>query len=486
MRRPGILAGLALATTIVASQPTGAPPDAPQEGYGLLLAEEAAGVVEVSSETRLVISGFSGRINVRAGKAGELRFMSAALGAPQKRMPVRLWLDDGVFRIEPPNPEAGAGRILEVLVPEQLRPVIRASDTRVGLTGLRYGAEVAGARLEVEARGMAGSVNLDLETSRLQVDTLDGDLAVHGKGIEGRIARVSGASDLGIAASSLELLVLGALDADLAETKATLTGASGPVRLRASGGRVEFTSALAGGEFHLTRTPFALQKSKGDFVIESDGDVRFAENEAALHINGFGATVRGGGNQGLVEVLIDNGIVALERIGGAVRVQGQRLDVNLKSISGEVFTDLQDSTLVLDNPAASVSLVAEGGSTTVSNASRDVSVRARGGTLRITDLRGSIEIDADVDSIEVGWATLFPAKDSSVKNANGRVEMRFPPNAGLQVWAESKFGRIESSLPGLKVDEGATSAKGVVGVGNNKTNVRIEAGGDIVLGTRSL
>ncbi len=122
----------------------------------------------------------------------------------------------------------------------------------------------------------------------------------------------------------------------------------------------------------------------------------------------------------------------------------------------------------------------------MSNASRDVSIQARGGTLQVTELRGSIEIDADVESVEVGWATLFPGKDSSVKNANGRVEMRFPPNAGVQMWAETKFGRIESSLPGLKVDDGATSAKGMVGVGNNKTNVRIEAGGDIVLGTRSL
>ena len=175
---------------------------------------------------------------------------------------------------------------------------------------------------------------------------------------------------------------------------------------------------MQGGEFHLSHTALQLQKSKGDFVIESDGDVRFLDNEASLHINGFGATVRSGGNQGLVEVLIDNGIVALERIGGPVRVQGQRLDVNLKSISGEVFTDLQDSTLLLDNPTGSVSLLAEGGTTTVSNASRDVTIRARGGTVQITDLRGSIEIDADVESVDVGWATLFPAKDSSVKNAD--------------------------------------------------------------------
>lgn len=479
MRRAAAIVLLSLwAATPHAQQTPTEPPS------GTLLADESAGVVEVEDESSVQVVGFTGKISFRIGKHGEMRFMSADPGAANQKVPVHLWLDEGTFRIEP-GP-GGAARNLEVVIPDSLRAAVRASDARVTASGIRSGLDVRGSRLEIDARGTGGGVSLDLETSRIQLDTIDGDVSVHGRAIEGRVAHAPGTTNLRVSASRLELSMVGRLEVDVADTTLTVGGASDPVRIRATGGRTDLTAILQGGEFRMTGAPLSLQKSKGDMDIESDSDVGFSEMEASIHVNGYGAKVHGSRNQGLLEVRMDGGEVAVERIDGALRVQGARLKVKLQHVGGDLFADVAGSELAIDDPAGPVGIISESSNVSVSNASAYVEIRAKGGELRIVDLRGSLDVEADTERVEVSWAALYPDKDSSVKNENGAVEMRFPPNAALRISATTKFGRIESTMPGLHVDDGALAADGSVGMANSRKAVRIEAGGDIVLGTGAL
>ncbi len=476
-RRAIWLSGLALAMIAFASTTA-------QEEQ--LVAEESSGIIPVDQEVRLAIRGIVGDVSVRAGRPGEVRFLSFVPGSQTTPLPVAVWLSGSRFKLLPPQGAETQRRALEVTVPASLFVEIEASGGRILVSGLKGGAEIRADGSDIDVRtDSGGPVHVDLAHGKAALAGIGGELSLRVRDGSASVTRIEGGVTLVAESASVEIgQVRGALEAsDLRDSTLKIAEVLGTVRIRAKGGTIDARGLAQGAEMSLTGTRLVLQKCKGDLDIETDSDVRFQDLEAALHVNGYGASVHGSGQHGLLEIRTEAAAVAVDRIGGPTRIQGSGLKVDLRHIAAELFVDAHASEVNIDDPSGELTVLADGGNVTVSNASQKVEIRGRLGEVRVHDLRGSLQLEVEAERVEVAWAGLYPTKDSLVKNDGGDVEMRFPANAGVRVVAETQYGRIESSLPGTKVNDGASSAQVELGFGTQRTTIRVVAEGDIVLST---
>jgi hypothetical protein len=449
-------------------------------GESRLLAEESAGIVPVTGEVRVVVSGIRGEIRVEAGKEGEVRFQSAAPGPKGAEIPVALWLEDGTFRFLPRKDVPESGRLLVVHVPDDMNVTVEATDSTVTVAGIASSVEVRGERLKVSGGGQNGSFSGDVQSGSVAVSSVNGDVTVRGRDLDVKLGMVAGSSSLHLTGGHAQVAELrGPLDADLDGVVMTVGAADVPVHVRERGGQLELRDLAQGGEFSLSGTPLKMTRCQGDITVESDGDVQFLDNKAALHFISYGGSVRGSGNTGLLEVKTSNAEVVLEKIVGPVRIQGDGLKVRLKDIGGELLVYATSSDVQIDGVSADVTVENTQGDVTVKGASGAVGVKSSGGDVSLLGMVGPAQVEADGRHVAVSWTSL-PGKDSVVHNDGGDITVHFPAGGGCRVEARSKFGRVETDLPRVEILEGGSSAQGVLGNASRPT-IRVESGGDVQL-----
>ncbi len=445
------------------------------------------GSVPAEVESRLLLRGHRGEIGVRIGPPGEIRFQSVLARQPSPSgLPVEAWISGGTIEITPPEGAPPRSGVLEVVVPPRIFVEVEATDATVVVTGLRSGLEARGERLLVTARGIEGAVRLELTAGSAVVEGQRGDVSLSGSGIEARVTKVEGSVRTKVVDSSLEIReVTGALEADLSGTPLVLAGLAGPLRLRATGGTVALRGLKQGGEIVVSGTPIDLEESAGDVDVQTDAALRFRDSDIDLHVDSYGGSVHGTGNDGLLEVKTEGGEVVIDRVKGPTRVQGRRLVIDLQHVDGEIYVDAASSQITIGDAGAEVHVQSENGDVTVLRPATEVVVTSRGGDVRLLETRGPFRVEADGSRVEISLASPFALKDSEVQNHGGEVEVRIPPNLRLRVAAETRYGRIDSILPGFQVGDGVRTAEGKMGSGGGDVaTLRIQAGGNILLGEK--
>ena len=453
----------------------------PQAEEAELIAQEAVAVVPVDAESRLSIRGFSGEISVRAGREAEVRFVSTVLGQPSKKVAVAVLLTGSVLTLEPAPATEEQPRTLEVVADPRLFVQVSNSRGSVAGSGLQSGFEVTGQVIDVDVRGVSGPVQVTTTGGRTRIEGISGDVNLRLRSCAASVSRIQGTLTVAVEDSTFDAALLDEIEGEFRGSQWSLSDVKKPVVLRSTGGTAHVKGLALGGELRLTATAMVLSESKGDIDIETDAELVFQKTEASLHVNSFGGSVTGSGNQGLVEVRTDGSHVDLSEIAGPLRVQGDNLTLRVKGVSGELFIDAKSSDLEIDGAGGVVSIVSKNSSVKLRNASQAVEVECEGGQLEILELRGSVDVNADSERVLVAWAGQPPAKASSVKNTGGSVEVQFPANCQAQVDAESRFGTIESEIENLEINEAASQAKGTLGNGPAAPVVRIVADRDILI-----
>jgi hypothetical protein len=446
-----------------------------------LLAEEAAAIVPVTGEVRVVVQGIRGDISVVPGIAGEIRFTSARPGKKEPDYPVAVWLDGGTFRFLPCKDVPETGRVIEVHVPVEMNVIVDASDSSVLVGGITSSAEIRGERLQVKGGSPEGSFDVDVQAGTVAIEGPSRGVSIRGRDLDVHLTGTAGASYLRLTKGRARIENLGgAVDADLEGVALNVEEIGGPVSVRARGGGSVAAQGLAqGGDFSLTGAPLTLTRSRGDFTVESDGEVRFQDNKGSFHFNGLGGSVRGSGNSGLLEVKTSNAEIVLEGFLGPVRVQGDGLKLSLKDIGGELIVYATSSDIQIDGASGDLTVENTRGDVAVKGATGAIGVKTSGGDVSVLGMIGPAQVEADGRSVVVSWTSL-PVKDSLVRNDGGDVAVHFPAGGSCRVEARSKFGRVETDLPRVEILEGGSSAQGVIGNGSRQT-IRVESGGDVQL-----
>lgn len=445
-----------------------------------LLATEAAGAVPIGNERWLTVEGFRGDVYVRATGEPEVRFQATRAGEPDTAMDVEVWVDGSSLVLRPPEGDAEP-RALEVAVPVSLAVRVFASDAGVVASGLREELAVSGDGLNVDLRGIGGPLSLDLRGGTVSGMVLQGDVTLRGSDFRADLRQVLGFVDAGCAGAVLRLEQAGGgAEIDLDGGGLAVEGLEDGFVLRARDAQVRLQGLQDGARLELEGTPLVLSEGEGEIEIETDSEVRFNEMKASLHVNSWGGGVAGSGNEGLLEVRTDGARVEVEKIAGPMRVQGQQLDVRLADISGELAIYAGASQITVERAGAGLTIENDFGDVTVRRAAGNVKVNVRDGDVELGDLSGAVELWAEAARVEVGWASLRPDGDSRIENARGDVVAFFPPRGGASVEARSGFGRVESELAEIRVQEDGNSAAGVLG-NRRRPRVTILAEGSVSL-----
>ena len=153
----------------------------------LLLSEDPSGKLALAGERTLELIGISGRLIVRLGQVGEMRFAARNPDDRKLERPVALWLDGRVLRLTPVESPPDEPLWLEVAVSPELATRIEATDSSIEIVGLQGGARIRGQGLEFTGRMLHSSVEVTASDSNIQLASV-GDVSITGKDLAVRIA----------------------------------------------------------------------------------------------------------------------------------------------------------------------------------------------------------------------------------------------------------------------------------------------------------
>jgi hypothetical protein len=452
----------------------------------ILLSTETPAIVETQGMSSVRLEGIDGTISVRAARPGEMRYAARSLDNRREERSLALWQDGRDFVLRPDDSSAPERLLVEIMVPRELSLEIDIVDSRLDISVLSGDLVVRSVRSDIDARGLEGVTRFELEGGTLSTSGTSGTISVGGHDFEARLTRGKGSVTLDVARSVVEISELESdLRADLDESQLTTNGVRQQFRLNADRSALELRGLYGGGELVLDESPLVLSDINGGFTVETDSDVRFRDIQAVLTVNSYGGNVHGSGNAGGCKINTYNAEVALDTIGGPVEVEGDNLQVRLETLKDALTARTSSSSLTVLGAEAAVDITNEFGDVEIAGASGPVTVVNRDGDTRIRELKGSLDLRADGNSVEVGWSAVA-GEASRVENASGDVRVSFPEGGAFRFTAEAPHGQIHSDLPEVRISDDGHTASGGSGVptrrgagGSAGASIRIEAGADI-------
>ncbi len=428
-----------------------------------LLAIEGRGLLPLEGERTLALEGLPGTIGVRIGKPGEIRFVSVARDDRETEVPLEVWQDGRKIRVRFPADAIVDAIRFEATVPGGIGVEVVDSGPELSLMNIDGDVDVRGSGIDLQAVGIGGAVRLDLTDGAVRVDGAGGGIELDGVRTTGTITRAQGGAILGLRESRIALDGLtGEVDLEADGSEVRVAQVRGQARVAARGGRIELEAVDGGARIRLERSPLTLKGDKGDVEIETDGDVGFEDCAADLHVNSYGGSVRGVGNDGLLEVKTDGATIDVEDVKKETRVEGDSLKVRLSQIGGDVLVFTTSSDLVFENFSASARVESEYGDLTATGIAGKLEMVSRDGDVRVSAQNGPVLLHADGDVVEVAWVSLNWNEDSRIENDRGDVTIVIPGQGGCTLSAEAKYGGVESELDDVEVSGDGATATGVI------------------------
>jgi DUF4097 and DUF4098 domain-containing protein YvlB len=442
------------------------------------IAVEAAAIVPMTDESALSIVGLRGQITIEGREERELRVFSRELGPTGAELPVGIWQDGKTMILALAPGAKDVPHALRISVPRAFAVALDVADSDVSVDSAGGGVKLRGKNSRVSIRASAGFVSADVEGGSLTVSA-SGDATVSVRSTALQVAEMSG--DVRVTALGGGLLVRavqGSTDIESDESKVQLDDLLGSLHLKARHGDATVNGIKGGAELELSETPLHLKGGWGDITVVSDAPVDFQAMVASLHFDMYGGSLRGTGNQGILEVRTRNTEVNVASIDEGMRVQGNGLNATIKDIAGELYIETKISEVMVER-AGRVILNVDRGNVTVHGAGA-VQADVTGGDVHLIDLTGPVTLDLDRGDADVSWASLPGDKDSKLVNTSGNITARFPASGVGRVEAKSTSGRIDTDLSAVKVDEDRTAAQGPINSGSHPL-ISITANGDIHL-----
>ncbi len=471
IRSSCICFGIAIVASLVATPLAAADP--------VLFEEASSGILELDGHSRLEVKGFNGTVFVRAGRKGELRYSAVTRAARKDPHPVALWLKGGTIIFRPVAGQEADEIILNVALSEGVRVHIEQTGGKVQVASLLADVSVDAERSEVDIRGAAEPVAVELDGGTLRLDSLLGTATVRGAGLSDvALERLNAPLSLSLTKSTVNAAALHTTQLDLSETTFDVVGSMGSISGTAVDSRLTLRKVRGGGTLDLENTPVSLLESRGTFVIESDAEVRFTRLEGTLSVTGLGGAVVGEGHGGDVSVGNRDARVELTNIAGPVAVNGDTLQVQLKEIANTVKLELVGSEVIAEGIQGGIDVTNEYGDVVVRSVQGLTKIVNRNGNVHALDLSGSAEIETEGPELRVQWRTLGRDRDSRVQNTGGDVYITFAAGDGGLVEAEADS--IETDLDELEVGGDGRSASGELGEAKTPA-IKLNASGRLVV-----
>jgi len=446
-----------------------------------LIHSESGGFITLEGESRIRVSGIKGTIAVRTGQEGELRYEVRTLDKRREERPVGLWLDGRSFEIAPLEAAAEERLLLEMTVSPGLSVELDLDDSNVQIAGLRSDLFLVGAGLDVDARGIVGKLTVEVVESDMKLDGVSGDVEIDGEAIGLLASRIQGVLVLTLLDSEADIRSVSDLaEIDLENTVLLLSSVEAGLILQANGGRVDVEGVKPRSEFRLDDTPLILTKTVGEATIETNSEVQVGETRGPVVISGYGGPIIGKTLESTVAITVDQATIELEDVRGKLTINGNDLSIALKNLTGEAVIRTESSKIRAEGVGAPLLIENAFGPVEIQGAKADVRVVNRDGDVVLTELAGSVSVFGSGQTVEVGWSE-FPAEGQHmVTNEQGGIVVKLPARARCRIEAQSKYGRISSDIPTVRINDDEKFASGVIGGGRGPT-IQIRSHGDVLI-----
>lgn len=450
-----------------------------------LIAESADMTHTMAGERAVMISGLVGEIRIRKGPDGEIRYMAIDLDRwlekDRLETEVALWKKGNTLHLEPKPGEEQRAVVLEILIPEGVSLGVNSAGSLVTVSGLRDDVEISGDDLNIDVRSIGGRLDLDLTGGSGRIQNVGGQVIVTGTELNVEFSDIRGPFNSTLRQGALKLQNMhGDVKLDLHDTVLSTNIVQGIMELRAAGARADLAALMQGADIRLRDTRIGLLQCEGDISIETDSDVSFRDMKSDLHVNNYGGSLIGEGNEGIIEVITEEAKIRLESIQGPVRVKGDGIEVDLKEIEGEVMVFSETARIEVRHATGPLTIENEAGDVEVQGIDEQVNIVNRDGDVRLSGLKNKVDLEMDGNMAVVAWEAMQGTDDSIIRNETGAVTLHFSGKAGGTVQAVTQYGRIESQLPEIVISEDEKNASGVVN-DQERPEIDVYAGGDIVI-----
>lgn len=207
----------------------------------------------------------------------------------------------------------------------------------------------------------------------------------------------------------------------------------------------------------------------------------------------------------------DGGNLSVSNVNGSITVSGSNTDeievlatksadnqkgldkieikINQRADSVEIETDLSSSkrwfgwggddgqvTYEITVPAGLEldSIETVNGSVNISGVSGDVHAESVNGTLDLEDLAGDVQMETVNGSINASFAKLDGQQRVKGSTVNGRMTLRLPADADVEVNADTLNGSINANDFGLEADKGFVGSDLNANIGNGSARLNLD------------
>lgn len=169
------------------------------------------------------------------------------------------------------------------------------------------------------------------------------------------------------------------------------------------------------------------------------------------------------------------GDIELKNIGGKAEADNQHGDIDAAFINGEARIETSFGALGISDIKGNLNARNNYGKITVNNVSGDAEIRSSFGDIDASYVDGSSIINDNNGSIDVNELK----GNVQIKNSFGRIDYRSSNSGNADIYAKTKFGKINTNLPITISKSGAIdeyTAQGKTGEGKNRIELTTNNG----------
>jgi len=447
----------------------------------VLLHDEADGLVAVDSIGAIRIVGISGKVSLRTGKEGELRYASRSRDDRSTEKPVALWMRDGTLELSALAGTETERLWVEMTVPPGLAVDVDLDDSEIEVAGLRSALGLRGSKLAVQARGIYGDVVVDAANSDVGIDGVDGSVEIDGEALRLTVRNVSSSVSGVLSGGNAEIVdVRGTADFDLQGTVLAGQRFDQGVRVSADASRVELGEVRRDADLRLSDTPLVLSGGQGRFTVDSDADVQLDSVQGMIAVTGYGASVNGSGNSGRLDISTSQGAIVLNQHTGVVHVEGDGLQIEMHEQRGDVTVVTTGSEVLIEQVEGAADVTNDFGDVRIDGTSRALRIANVEGSIFASAIAGPVEVHGSGERVEVDWKAVADEGAQSISNEQGQVVAKLPANSRCRIEVESSYGTVRSEIPAVRVSDDERFASGVLGSVQTPV-IQIRSAGDVLV-----
>lgn len=446
-----------------------------------LLSEVSDGELALEGERRIELVGFEGTVAVRGGAAGTLRYACRSLDSRREQRSIGLYVEGETLILQPVDENDVEPRLLEIAVPPELATSIFLDNSTVRVNAVQGDLQVEGRDLDVDVRGLGGSLELFQGGGKAYLLGVDRDVTIEAVDIEldGRLIGATLSMDLKDSRGKVQEIPA-ASRIVLDKTALSIFASGGEIEIVSTGGQIELGRVFGTSRLELSETPLIAEDLRAAIEIETDAGVTLKDARGPVTLRAFGGEITAVGIAGDLSAELSGVKASFDRLQAGASISGDDLQLSLKNVRGNAQVRTSASNVEVENVNGELDLENDFGDVEVRAVERKVTLRVRGEDVSVTRLKGPLELRAEATHVRVGWIELGQG-DSYVENTTGDVTAMLPPQGGCKLTLKSGYGSIVSSVPGLDVEEGEKSFNGSLRNGS-RPKLEMIADGNLTLG----